>query len=110
MKKEYMEINGVQFEVVRKHFTQEELASIAYSTKNLESYYVTRPSDIKRAIYKEWIDWSLGVDNLYYFNVSSANGFQFTLMGIIENSTDPTGKGDIVLKITKAHNIAYIVE
>lgn len=107
-----VEINGVQFEVSKRRYTRDEITSIALDGgRNLYHFY-DRPSHAKESIYQEWLDWSHGVNGLFYWGVRSANTFQFTLGGIIENDgnvVDELGRGDYVVYITASHNRLYEV-
>lgn len=108
MKKEYVEINGVTFEV--KKVTADELMSLASrvrgTTQPLEWCY-DRCSDAKKVIYKTWKAWASSLDHLQDFDVFSYNTSMFTLAGV--NRT----KGGFVvnvIKITPAHNYIYVMK
>ena len=104
----YMEINGMDFEVIkpRKWNVKAAIERLAREPrKDLYSHY-ERPSAKKVGIWNKWLDWALE-SPVNALTVSSASPFQFTINGILYN---PETDEDIgLLHITKAHNRLYIL-
>ena len=65
-----------------------------------------RPSQAKREIYNDWMEWAGNIYTMYSFGITSFNTCFFTLEGVIEKSD---GKLE-VLHITKSRNIVYIAK
>lgn len=101
----YKEINGEMFEVIKAKNISEMIENYwkNYNGHTLD-YYYEKPSAIKKAIYNEWREWA-SYPNIWAFQVSSANTFNFTLGAILVNDH---GKDIGVIRITKAHNYLYM--
>ncbi len=109
-------INGIDFELIesRKYpTTMEDIERYrdSYTGKDLTNYY-DRCSDIKKAIWKDWVKWKVESQQdweaTYYIScmeVSSANCMQFTISAIADNKCGSL----YMLYITRDHNRAYPV-
>ena len=104
----YTEINGIYFETHKSKHAQNMIYCHLkhYSNKDLYNHY-EKPSDLKIAIYNEWLDWYLENDSsLAFFEVTNASIFQFTIGCILLND-----KNEYIgyIRITKEHNYLYLI-
>ena len=103
----YMTINGVKFELIKTPKTKDLIAHWRYAGRTLNDCY-EKPSQIKREIYDEWLEWYYGADYVQAFGVASYNGFNFTIGALLigENMAGfPIG----YIQITKTHNRIYML-
>lgn len=100
-----IEINGEMFEIIKSKYTTKLIENHwkNYSGKTLD-YYYQKPSEIKKAIYSEWREWSSDLC-IWAFEVTSGNAFAFSLGAILKNEH---GNDIGYIRITKAHNYLYL--
>lgn len=102
----YKEIGGTTFEVIKSRKTPEMLENHfkQYHARDLFDYY-DNPSIRKWNIYNEWLYWFHdNIDNLFLFEVTSANTFKFTISCVyVDNNGNQA-----FLRITDAHNYMYV--
>lgn len=94
-------IGGQCFEVHRTKYA--DVAQLAYASGRRLHHCYDRPSTTKAYIYDKWERWAYEND-VHYFGISSYSCHTFTLQGLVDVD-DVT----YILRITKAHNYAYIV-
>ena len=114
---DYININGIAFETKKstlEHFNEyTKYAESFYCKKTLEQCY-EKPSQAKQAIFREWYDWFTELNQNSYklrfdathFRIVSFNVFQFSLGVALWRDDFPFA----ILRITRAHNIAYLVQ
>ena len=106
--KQYTKINELTFEV--KKVSQETIDNMASQVireyKLLHDCYA-RCSQVKEAIYNNWMEWASEVDGLYSFGIMSYNTNIFTLGGVIE---DAKGNRTDVIRITPSYNYVYVAK
>lgn len=101
-----LEVNGEIFEVTtpKNSNVQRYVDLLTAIPRNIRECYV-RPSVYKVEIYEYWKEWFHSLsqyDDVTFkqFNgVTSYNGFQFTIGGLLE-----VGQREYIVVITKAHN------
>ena len=104
-----MNINGVDFEVIRPRknvYTMLDVQQVLEKVDGNTLYkFYERPSSTKQELYEDWRQWKCNTDGVFAFGVSSGNCYTFTLMGCYQDSNYNT----YILFITKASNKAYLV-
>lgn len=98
-------INGKIFEVIHSKKTSDFVKwhTTHERAHTLEECY-SRPSDAKRAIFKEWNEWAADTwPVVYQFGITSYNGFRFTLSALYDGEL-----GEGFIQITAAHNRLYL--
>lgn len=101
-----MTIGGERFEVIRPRKFEPDAYHRDYRGRRTLLDYYDRPSDIKQAIWQEWLDWERDNPEVYDMRVTSASGFAFTIGAYYVD----TETGEIIgyFKITKDHNRLYL--
>lgn len=103
--KKQIEINGEMFEIIRSKYTQNMIENHwkNYSGRTLDNFY-QKPSEIKKAIYADWREWSSD-PQIWAFEVISGNWNNFSIGAIFR---DEHGNEIGYIKITKSHNYLYL--
>lgn len=99
-----IEINGVTFELIKPRNEVRPFSGWFCDESAIFCHY-DRPSIYKVDIWKSWLNWARNTDGVTAFEITSANGFQFTIGGLY---TDDNGD-EYNIYITKAHNRLYKV-
>lgn len=100
-----MVFNGEIFEVFANDVMYDDVMMDLIKSRYPSIYKAyEKPSDKKVEIYNDWLEWSKGVNLIKPMQIISRNANTFTLGLVIEV------KGVyLALRITKAHNRAYVV-
>lgn len=105
----YTTINHESFETIKSSKTKDMIKRHIDNFESCDLFaYYENPSVIKQRIYDEWYDWYLDCYNVGYFEVTSANTFNFTFGAIYydENTEEIIG----YIQITKCHNKLYLIK
>lgn len=104
----YMEINGVEFQVVKSKYTAMCISNLLAdkNLKTLDECY-QHCSEAKKAIYEEWMDWSVKSFDVRPFGIRSYNVFCFTLSGLLHDSETDEVIG--LIEITSTRNTVYML-
>lgn len=105
----YTTLCGVDFETIKSKKTQQMIDVHCERWPRYSSLAdcYDRPSDAKRAIYDEWMQWSYDMfPDVSQFGITSYNTFDFTLGGLLFDSDDNLLG---YIRITKAHNYLYLL-
>lgn len=109
-----IEINGIEFEAKTTQANADdyiEYANSPYAHADIFECYA-KPSAKKLHIFNEWYEWMRNLNVKDGFNeyinhmrITSYNDFCFTIGALYFRDKKPFA----ILKITKAHNVAYIL-
>ena len=103
-------LGGVEFEVKDSRKYPVTIDSVndymqRFTGKDLDSFY-GRCSETKKAIWRQWQVWKHENPNASHMQVSSANGWRFTIDCLWFGDDDII---EYMLHITSDHNYAYVV-
>lgn len=101
-------INGVQFEIINKHFTHDDIAQYMYNKCMTISDCYKSCSKTKRNIYSVWNDFFNHLKHSCHFTIEGYNCNFFTLSALLYDISDcNNGMYDYMFKITSTKNIMY---
>lgn len=98
------ELNGITFELITPRYTINPYHGYFCDENCIFNWY-DRPSIYKVEIWRDWLNWARETEGIKAFEISSANGFQFTIGGLY---IDENGN-EYNIYITRDHNRIFKV-